>query len=172
MNKNQFDCICTQLLHSISKVTSLTLFDKDNPMTPVKNSLFFSRFSCIDSTFSNLRSLTLTYINCNTWCLFKTRLPSFIVALSIHLEHIGKCAHSFMTSAHLSKLLFFSPSLKFLSVKMSNYYNDRTIIRPQSPTILSSIQYFHLEGITIDLSSLFLVVRMLHTLDICFYNFE
>lgn len=55
---------------------------------------------------------------------------------------------------------------------MSNYYNDRIIIRPQSPTILSSIQYFHLEGITIDLSSLFLVVPMLHTLDIRFYNFE
>jgi len=65
MNKSQFDYICTQLLHSISQVTSLTLFNKDDPMTPVKNSLFFSRFSCINSTFSNLRSLTLTYIKYN-----------------------------------------------------------------------------------------------------------
>jgi hypothetical protein len=70
----------------------------------------------------------------------------------------------------LSELLFFSPSLERLSVKMSNYSDEEVKIRPQSPTILSSVQYFHLEDISIDLSSLFFVVPMLHTLEVRFYN--
>jgi hypothetical protein len=169
INKKQFDRICTQLRYLISRIVSLTLFDKDDPMTPAKNALFFSRFNCIDSTFSNLRSLSLTYINYDTWHLFKTRLPSFIATLSIHLVHPDFCRCPMMTSAILSELLFFSPSLKRLSVEMSNYYwGDTIIIRPSSPIFLSSVQYFHLKGITIDLSSLSAVVPMLHTLEIHF----
>ncbi|CAF4839207.1 unnamed protein product [Rotaria sp. Silwood1] len=42
------------------------------------------------------------------------------------------------------------------------------IIRPQNPAVSSSVQYFHLEDITIDLSSLFVIVPMLHTLEIRF----
>src|ERR1700722_18187530 len=61
--KNQFDLVCAQLLYLTSQIVSLTLFDEDDPMTPAKNTLFFSRFITIDCTFSNLRSLTLTYMN-------------------------------------------------------------------------------------------------------------
>jgi hypothetical protein len=46
------------------------------------------------------------------------------------------------------------------------------IIRPQNPAASSSVQYFHLEDITIDLSSLFAVVPMLHTLEILFLDRE
>jgi hypothetical protein len=74
-----------------------------------------------------------------------------------------------MTSAVLSELLFFLPSLKRLSVEMSNFYwADTIIIHPSNPILLSSVQYFHLKGITIDLSSLSAVVPMLHTLEIHF----
>jgi hypothetical protein len=111
--------------------------------------------------FSNLRSLSLTYINYDTWRLFKTRLPSFIATLSIHLVHPDFCRCPMMTSAVLSELLFFSSSLKRLSVEMSNYLADTIIIRPSSPLLLSSIQYFHLKGISIDLSSLSAVVPYL-----------
>ncbi len=90
MNKSQFDCICTQLLRSISQIVSLTLFDKNDPTTPAKNGLFFSRFNCIDKTFLNLRSLNLTYIKYDTWCLFKFRLSSLIEKLSIHLVHTAQ----------------------------------------------------------------------------------
>lgn len=116
MNKSQFDWICTQLLRSISQVVSLTLFDKNDPITPTKNALFFSRFNCIDKTFLNLRSLTLTYINYDTWCLFKFRLSSLIVKLFIHLVHTGILrANQMTTSAVLNELLFYSSSLKHLS---------------------------------------------------------
>ncbi|CAF3447372.1 unnamed protein product [Rotaria sp. Silwood1] len=170
INKSQFDYICNQLLNLTSQIVSLTLFDKDDPMTPIKNDLFFSRFSNIDITFSNLRSLTLTYINYDTWCLFKTRVPLSIVILSIHLVHNHRSIDSSTTSYVLCELLFFSLSLERLSLKMSNYSNDMIIIHHQTPTILSSIQYLHIDGITIDLSSLFIIVPMLHTLEVNFHN--
>ncbi|CAF3619194.1 unnamed protein product [Rotaria sordida] len=170
INKSQFDYICSQLLNLTSQIISLTLFDKDDPTTPMKNDLFFSKFNNIDITFSNLRSLTLTYIDYDTWCVFKTRLPLLIVKLSIHLVHNDRYASSSITSYVLCELLLFSLSLKYLSVKMSNYSNDTVIVHHQNPTILSSVQYFHLEGITIDLSSLFIITPMLHTLEISFRN--
>ncbi len=169
MNKSRFDCICTRLLRSISQVVSLTLFDKTDPITPAKNELFFSRFNCTNQKFANLHSLRLTYITYDTWCLFKFRLSSLIVKLSIHLVHTGIVRASQMTTSDvLSELLLYSSSLKHLSLKMSNYTEKMVIIRPQNPTALSSIQYFHLDDITIDLLSFFPIVPVLHTLEIRF----
>ncbi len=96
-----------------------------------KDTRIFSRFNCIDKTFSNLHSLTLTYINDDIWCLLRTRLPSFLVMLSIHLVHIGQRADSLITSAILTEIVFFSPSLKRLSIKMSNYSDRMVMILPQ-----------------------------------------
>lgn len=172
INKNQFDCICTQLLPSISQIASLTLFDKYDQMTPVKNTLFFSRFNHADTTFSNLRSLTLTYITYDEWNLFKTRLPSCLKTLSINLVGIDSSECSLTVAAILNELLFFSSSLQRLSVKTNNYANDNIKIRPPNPTILSSIQYFHFEGIKIDLSSLFHVAPILNTLEIRFDGYD
>jgi hypothetical protein len=114
INKSQFDSICTQLLYLTSQVVSLTLFNEDCVMKSVKNSIFFSRFSIIDTTFPNLYSLNLTYIDYDTWCLIKTRLPPLIVTLTIHLSSpdISSCLS--VTSTTLSELLFLSPSLERL----------------------------------------------------------
>ena len=172
MNKNQFDSICTQLRRSISHIVSLTLFEKDDPTTPTKNALFFSRFCYIDSTFSNLRSLTLTYINYDTWCLFKARLPLSIVTISIELIHTETYANSSTISAILHELLLFSPSLKHLSIKMRTNVKDMVKIRPESPFMSSAIQYFRLEGVMIDLSSLFVVAPMIQTLEINFTDLK
>ena len=70
MSKSQFDFICTKVLYSTSEIVSLTLFDEDGVMTYVKNAIFYSRFSIIDTTFPNLRSLNLTFITYDTCCLF------------------------------------------------------------------------------------------------------
>jgi hypothetical protein len=132
MNKSQFDSICAYLLYSSSQIISLTLFDEDDVMTSVKNALFFSRFSIIDKTFPNLRSLRLTYIEYDTWCLFKNRLPSLIVSLSIYLCYSGKKA---ITSVVLTELLFLSPSLKRLSVKMHGFNDNNLKIHPPNSSI-------------------------------------
>lgn len=102
----------------------------------------------------NLRSVTLTCITYGTWCLFKFRLSSRIVKLSIHLVHSGQShASQMITSDVLNELLLHSSSLKYLSVKMSNYSDKKVIIRSQNPATLSSVQYFRLEDIAIDLLS-------------------
>ncbi|CAF4596248.1 unnamed protein product, partial [Rotaria sp. Silwood2] len=134
-------------------------------MTSVKNPLFLSRFSIIDKTFPNLRSLTLTHIKYGTWCLFKTRLPPHIVTLSLHLVYSDILARLSMTSVILGELLFLSPSLQRLSVKMTGFLGGNVKIRSPNSTILSSVQYFHLELVTIDLLSLLAVAPMLHTLE-------
>jgi hypothetical protein len=166
MDKSQFDSICTQLLYSTSQIVSLTLFGERDMMTPVKNALFFSRFSIIDQTFPNLRFLTLTYIDYHTWCLFKTQFPPFIVTLSIYLRPpSNKMACSQMTSDTLSELLFLSPSLQRLCAKMDGFMDSNVKIRPRNSAIYSSVQYFHFDFITIDLLSLLSAAPMLHTLE-------
>ncbi len=166
MDKSQFDSICTQLLHSTSQIVSLTLFGERDMMTPVKNALFFSRFSIIDQTFPNLRFLTLTYIDYHTWCLFKTQFPPFIVTLSIYLRPpSNKMACSQMTSDTLSELLFLSPSLQRLCAKMDGFMDSNVKIRPRNSSIYSSVQYFHFDFITVDLLSLLSAAPMLHTLE-------
>jgi hypothetical protein len=125
--KSEFDTVCAQLLHLTSQIVSLTLFDEDDPTTPAKNAFFFSRFNTIDGIFSNLRSLTLTCMKYDTWCLFKSRLSSRIATLSIHLINVSEGATPLLTSNVLSDLLFVSPSLEGLSLKMSNYSNDIVI---------------------------------------------
>lgn len=135
-------------------------------MTSVKNALFFSRFSIIDRTFPNLRLLTLTYIEYDTWCLFKTRFPPFIVTLSIYLcQPSNTEACSQMTSATLSELLFLSPSLQRLSAKMDGFMDANVKIHPPNSAIYSSVQYFHLVFIPIDLLSLLSAAPMLHTFE-------
>ena len=105
INKSQFDSICAYLQNLTSQIVSLTLFDEDDVMTSVKNALFFSRFSIIDKTFPNLLSLTLTYIEYDSWCLFKNRLPSLIVSLSIYLYYSGK-VHVFFLTRKMYYILF------------------------------------------------------------------
>jgi hypothetical protein len=168
IKKSSFDSICIQLLRSISQVVSLKLFEKDDPMTPAKNALFFSRFSGIDRTFLYLRSLTLTYISYDTWRLFKTRLPSLIETLSIVLDYNEKYASSSAISAILSELLLFSSSLKHLSVRIMTNFDRMVIIRPQNPFVSSSVQYLDFEGVNIDLSSVFIVAPALHTFKVRF----
>ncbi|CAF2130274.1 unnamed protein product [Rotaria magnacalcarata] len=170
ISKNEFDYICTQILYLTPQIVSLKLFDKDDPITPTKNAFFFSKFCPMVRTFSNLQSLTLTYIDYETWLFFKSRLPLSIVSLSIHLVHNGRSTSSFITSETLYEFLLFSPSLEYLSLKMSNYSNKMISIRERNPTLLSSIQHFHLDGITINLPSLFTIVPRLHTLEVSFNN--
>ncbi len=165
MNKSQFDSICTQLLYSTSQVVSLILFDEDDLMTFTKNAFFFSRFSIIDRTFSNLRSLTLTSIKYDTWCLFKTRFPPLIVTFFIHLFYSGILSSLPTASAALSELLFLSPSLQRLTVKMDDFMDDNVKIHPPNSAMSSSVQYFYLDYVTIDLLSLLVVTPMLHTLE-------
>ncbi|CAF3753462.1 unnamed protein product [Rotaria sp. Silwood1] len=133
-------------------------------MTSAKNTLFFSRFSFIDTTFPNLRSLALTHIKYDTWRFFKTRLPPLIVTFSIHLSYSDILACLSITSAILSELLFLSPLLKRLSVKMTGFLSGAVKIRPPNSAILSSVQYFHLESVAIDLLSLLAAAPMLQTL--------
>ncbi|CAF3339924.1 unnamed protein product [Rotaria socialis] len=170
ISKNEFDYICTQILYLTPQIVSLKLFDKDDPITPTKNAFFFSKFCPMVRTFSNLQSLTLTYIDYETWLFFKSRLPLSIVKLSIHLVYNGRSTSSFITSETLYEFLLFSPSLEYLSLKMSNYSDKMISIRERNPTLLSSIQHFHLDGITINLPSLFTIVPRLHTLEVSFSN--
>jgi hypothetical protein len=125
MDKSQFDSICTQLLYSTSQIVSLTLFDEGDETTSIKNAVFFSRFNIIDKTFPNLRSLTLTYIKYDTWCLFKTRFPPLIVIFFIYLSASGMLASLQTTYTTLSELVFLSPSLQRLSVKMAAFNKFR-----------------------------------------------
>lgn len=170
INKTQFDFICTQLIRLSSQIISLTLFDKNDPLTPTKNAFFFLRISYMNGKFSNLHSLNLTYIDYDTWYLFKARLPLTIKKLSIHLVYNGGPNSAFFTSETLCEFLFFSPLLEYLSIKMSNYSENLVTLRRRNPPMFSSIQYFHLDGITIDISSLFLLVPNLHTLEVNFHN--
>ncbi len=165
MKKNQFDTICSQLVYSTSQVTSLTLFNENDLMTSVKNALFFSRFIIIDKTFSNLRSLTLTSIKYDTWCLFKSRFPPLIMMLSIYLNPPDTLACLSMTSGALTELIFLSASLQRLSVKMGDLMISDVKIDPPKPGMSSSIQYLHIENVIIDLLSLLAVTPMLHTLE-------
>jgi hypothetical protein len=169
MDKSQFDSICTQMLYSTSQVVSLTLFDEnDLMMTRVKNYLFFSRFNIIHKTFRNLRSLTLTSIKYETWRLLKTQLPSLITALSICFYLSGSYSDQFSYVADASDifngLLFLSPLLQRLSVKMTNVLENNLQIRPPNLSISSCIQYLHIKSVRIDLLSLLVVAPMLHTL--------
>jgi hypothetical protein len=91
------------------------------------------------------------------------------MTLSIHLINSDPDVTPLLTSDILNKLLLFSPSLKKLSLKMTDYSDDRIIIHSSSSTVLSSVQYFYLDGIDIDLPSLFVIAPMLRTLDVNFY---
>jgi hypothetical protein len=136
-------------------------------MGPIKNDLFFSRFHIIDRIFPNLRALTLTYIDYETWCLFKIRLPPLITNLFIELSDSDLLASSPTTYDVLSELLFLSPFLQRFSVKMAGFIDGDPIIRPPNSTTIttSSIQYFYLDYIQIDLLSLLAVAPMLHTVE-------
>jgi hypothetical protein len=164
MKKSQFDSVCTQLLYSTSQIVSLTLFDEDDLMTSTKNACFFSRFNIIDRTFPNIRSLTLTYIQYDTWCLFKTRFPPLIVTFFIRLSYSSILSSLSTASATLSELLFLSPPLQRLSVKMVGFMDGNVKIRPPNSAMSSSVQYFYFDYITIDLLSLLVVTPMLRTL--------
>jgi hypothetical protein len=48
------------------------------------------------------------------------------------LVHIGQRADSLIRSSILTEIVFFSPSLKRLSIKMSNYSDRMVMILPQS----------------------------------------
>ena len=167
MNKSQFDSICTQMIHSTSEVISLTLFDKNDPMSFVKNNIFFYRFNIIDTTFPNLRSLTLTSISYSTWRFFTSHLPPLIMTLCICLYFYdpGMCSSAENASGSLSELLFLSPSLKRLSVEMCNVSDRSLEIRSPDSSILSSVQYLRIKSVTIDLLSLLAVAPMLDTLE-------
>jgi hypothetical protein len=161
MDKSKFDSICRQMVHSTCEVISLTLFNEDDMMATVKNDLFFSRFEIIDKTFPNIRSLTLTCIKYETWRLFKNRLPPLINTLSISL-YFSESAHD--ASDIFNGLLFLSPLLKRLSVKMGNYLKSDFRIRSPNPSIASSVQYLRIEPYAIDILSLIAVAPMFHTL--------
>jgi hypothetical protein len=172
MDKSKFDSICTQMLCSTSQVVSLTLFDKDDLMTSTKNDLFFSRFKIIDTTFPNLRVLTLTYITYRTWCLFKTRFPPLIMTLFINLYLSGSNCNAYLCTTEasdiLNGLLFLSPLLQRLSVKMANVSKNALKIRRPNSSALSSVQYLHIDYAKINLFSLVAVTPMLQTLECCF----
>ena len=167
MDKTQFDSICTQMIDSTSEVISLTLFDKNDPMSFVKNDIFFYRFNIIDTTFPNLRSLTLTRIKYSTWRFFRSRFPPLIMTLSIYLYDFDSYTTTYMTdrSDVLSELIFLSPSLKRLSVEMTNISKRILEIRPPNSSILSSIQYLEIKSVTINLLCLLAVAPMLDTLE-------
>lgn len=170
LDKKQFDIICTRLRQRTSQVVSLTLFEYNTIMTCTKNALFFSRFSIIDKTFPNLRSLILTYIDYDTWCLFKTRFPPLITTFSIYVRYGDKLACEEMTSIVFSELLFLSSSLKCLSVGMGRFIDGNVICRPQNPAVSSSVQYLYLKHLTIDLLSLLAVAPMLRTFEGAFFK--
>lgn len=165
IDKRQFDYICSRLRRSISQIISLKLFDPDDPLTPMKNALFLSRFSRVDQTFSNLRSLTLTYINYDTWCLFKNRISSPLTCFTIHLVHLGQRANFSLTSMILIEILLFSLLFERLSIKMSNYSNQMIPISHQSGLTLPFLRYFRCEGISIDVSGLSVLAPRCHTLE-------
>lgn len=163
LHKRQFDSLCRQLFRCASQIISLTLFDQDDPLTPIKNALFFSRFH---QNLPNLRSLTLTYITYETWCNVKDRISSSLITLSIHLVHIGPRADASMTSAILNEILLFSLLIERLSIKMSNYSDRLVFISLKKGLSLPSLRYFRSEGISIDVSGLSLLAPRLHTLEI------
>jgi hypothetical protein len=167
MDKSQFDSICTQMVYSTSDVISLTLFDKNDPMSFVKNDIFFYRFNIIDTIFPNLRSLTLTNIRYSTWRFFTSHLPPLIMTLSICLYRFESEIYlpTENSSGILSELIFLSPLLKRLSVAMTNISERILEIRSPNSSILSSVQYLHIEFVTIDLLSLLAVAPMLDTLE-------
>ena len=165
IDKKLFDGICMQLQRSISQIVSLTLFNPDDPLTPMKNALFLSRFTRIDQTFSNLHSLTLTYIDYDAWCLFKDRISSPITSLSIHLVHVGQRANASLTLTILTEILLFSLSIERLSIKMSNYSNQMIPISFRSGLTLPFLRYFRSKGISIDVSGLSVLAPQLHTLE-------
>ena len=165
LDKRQFDSLCTQLFRCTSQIVSLTLFDHDDPLTPIKNALFFTRFHQINEKLSNLRSLALTYITYDTWCSFKDRISSSLTTLSIHLVHVGPRADASMTSAVLNEILLFSLLFEHLSIKMSNYSDRLTFISLKSGISLPFLRYFRSEGISIDTSGLSLLAPLLQTLE-------
>jgi len=134
-------------------------------MASMKTDLFFSRFHIIDRIFPNLRALTLTSIDYETWCLFKIRFPPLITNLSIDLLVPDSLECSSTAYDVLSELLFLSPFLQRLSVKMAGFIYGDPKIRPPNSTTTSSIQYFYFDYMEIDLLSILAVAPMLHTVE-------
>jgi hypothetical protein len=75
-------------------------------------------------------------------------------------------------SGILSELIFLSPLLQRLSVKMAYVREGILKIRSPNSSILSSIQYLHVKDVSIDLLSLLPVTPMLHTLECKFETLQ
>jgi hypothetical protein len=165
--KRQFDKLCTQLVYLSSQIVSLTLSNENDATIPAKIAYLFSRSIAVNSTFSSLHSLNLSHVDRCIWDSIKVRLTSFIALTSISISFITdkKASTPLFASIILMELLFFTPSLKRLSLNtFFNYLPVMATIDPSRTLKASSIEYLSLDNIGIDLKSLFAVTPALVSL--------
>jgi len=146
-----------------SQIVSLTLNNEDDATIPVKIAYLFSRTITVNSTFSSLHSLSLSHVDHTIWDSIKARLTSFIALTSISINFITdmKASTPLFASIILMELLFFSSSLKRVSLSEFSYPPGMATIDPSRALTASSIEYLSLDNIGMDLKSLFAVTPVL-----------
>jgi len=132
--KRQFDKLCTQLVYLSSQIASLTLTNEDDATIPAKIAYLFSRSITVNSTFSSLHSLSLSHVDHTIWDSIKARLTSFIALTSISINFITdmKASTPLFASIILMELLFFSSSLKRLS--LNTFFNYPPVMATIDPS--------------------------------------
>ena len=154
---------CAQLVHLSSQVVSLTLANDEDATISVRIAHFFSQFRSAHTTFSNLRSLSLSHVDLGVWQSFKAGRSSFFALTSISISFIDndESVTPMLISTAVTELLLFSSSLHYLSLKAYNYPPDRVTIDPNRASTPSSITHLTLDNIDVDFHSLLPVTPLL-----------
>jgi hypothetical protein len=156
--KKQFDQLSRQLINRSSQIISLTIENEYYDATSPIIDNFFSKCIIMNRNFSRLCSLTLCDVNSKIWNFIKTQLTSWITLTAISINFITESKTPLTASIILHELLFFSSSLKSLSLATWNYPVEIVTIDYNRT---SSIEYLYLDYIGIDLQSLFKAVPLL-----------
>jgi hypothetical protein len=165
--KKHFDIFCTYLSPLSSRIISISFSDRSDETIPSKIDYFFLQFDIINNIFSNLRSLSLSHVDCNRWKSIKNHVKSFVSLTSLSIDSVYmffiKDAKKF-TSHFLKDLLFISFSLKSLRLRMINFSDDISDFN-LSEKQESSIEHIILDNICINLSHIYSIAPALRTLD-------
>ena len=161
----EFQSVCSYLPLISSELVSLTISNEYDRLMSLKIRRFVSRFLTIDDSFSKLNSITLSSIDCQLWRSINRRLTTLPSLVSLSLRCTEKLDLS-IASALLCELRFDSPSLKRLQVKMHVEDSDGLMIDPRPEPRISQIEDLSLQGIRVELKSLFAVAPALQSVNV------
>ena len=113
--KRQFDAVCAQLPVVASQIGSITF---SNDFESLRIGPFFSRLVHTNDTFSRLQSISLCYIDYQTWRSINSRLTSFPSLVTLTIECQPRLIDRSLASELLCELLYDSRSLKRLHLKV------------------------------------------------------